>query len=213
MNRVTRPLIRLGLALVLTGVTLAGCGSFSPRPDSSRFFTLTALPQVEETATKGASNSNGVSLGIWPISFPGYLDRQEIVTRVAQNRIDLSENDRWAEPLEENFASVLSQNLSSLLRTNRLVFFPWEVNARPRYQVEIEVLRFEANAAGDVQLSARWSVFDTEKKTLIHYRESRFSRPVTAKSTEDSVAALSQTVGDLSRQIAAAVSAIDGTPK
>jgi len=30
---------------------------------------------------------------------------------VAQNRFDLSENDRWAEPLDENLTHVLAQNL------------------------------------------------------------------------------------------------------
>jgi hypothetical protein len=69
-------------------------------------------------------NPCGSSLGIGPIRFPGYLDRQEMVTRTAPNRIDLSENDRWAEPLEANFARTLSQNLSSLLQTERLMFYP-----------------------------------------------------------------------------------------
>jgi ABC-type transport auxiliary lipoprotein component len=72
---------------------------FLPRSDLSRFFTLTPLPQVEEIAAKGG---NDRALGIGPISFPGYLDRQEIVTRVTQNQIEVSDADRWAEPLEEN---------------------------------------------------------------------------------------------------------------
>jgi len=207
MNRLINAAIT-GVLLLL----LAGCGTLSARTDPSRFFTLSPLPQTEDTATKSGSASPGISLGIGPISFPGYLDRQEIVTRAAPNRIDLSENDRWAEPLEANFARTLSQNLSSLLQTERLMFYPWELNRRPTYQVEVEVLRFEANAAGDVQLSARWAVSDVNKKTPLS-KESRLARPVKVKSTEASVAALSEALGDLSREIADAVRNIDGQRK
>jgi uncharacterized lipoprotein YmbA len=201
------------VALVLTGLSLSGCSTLSARPDPSRFFTLTPLPQAEQSAGTDASNAGGISLGIGPIKFPGYLDRQEIVTRVAQNRIDLSETDQWAEPLEENFARVLSQNISGLLRGERIITYPWPIDKRPDYQVEIEVLRFEANAAQDVQLSARWSIMEANRKNLIQYRESRLARPAKAKSTEASVAALSEALGDLSREIADAIGAIDGRGK
>jgi uncharacterized protein len=203
--------IHAAITLGFMSLPFAGCTTFSARPDPSRFFTLTPLPQVEEIATKGVNNGAGISLGIGPISFPGYLDRQEIVTRVAQNQVGVSENDSWAEPLDENFARVLSQNLSVLLRAERISAYPWPIAEKPNYQVAIDVLRFEANAAGDVQLLARWTVRDSSKKNSIQYRESRMSRPARTKSTEAFVAALSEALGEFSREIADAVRAIDGT--
>ena len=201
------------LVMVLVGLSLGGCGTLSPRSDPSRFFTLTAIAQPGATPTKDSSNPAGVSLGIGPIRLPGYLDRQEIVIRVSQNRIDVSENDRWAEPLETNFTRVLGQNLSILLNTDQLVLYPWELNRKPNYQVEVEVLRFESNAGGDVQLSARWTVLDTNKKIPLKSGESRLTRQPTSKSADASVAALSETLGDLSREIANAISAINGQRK
>jgi uncharacterized lipoprotein YmbA len=196
--------------LVLIGLYSGGCGTFSPRPDSSRFFTLTAIAQPGSVTTRASSNPAGVSIGIGPIRLPGYLDRQEIVTRVSQNRIDLSENDRWAERLETNFTRVLAQNLSVLLNTDQLVFYPWELNRKPNYQVTIEMLRFESNTRGEVQLSARWEILDTNKRTQLQAGESGITRQPTAQSTDASVAALSEALGDLSREIANAVSAVDG---
>jgi uncharacterized lipoprotein YmbA len=201
------------LVFVLLGLSLSSCGNFSPRPDPSRFFTLTAIAQPAAPATKESSNPGGVSLGIGPIRLPGYLDRQEIVTRVSPNRIDLSEYDHWAEPLETNFNRVLGQNLSVLLPINRLVFFPWESTRSPTYQVEVEVLRFEANAAGDVQLSARWVVLDARKKAALKSGETLLVRQPAAKSTDAAVAMLSETLGDLSREIANALGAIEGQRK
>jgi uncharacterized lipoprotein YmbA len=201
---------RITLIFLLANFMLWGCGNFSPRPDPSRFFTLTAIAQPAATATKESSNPGGISLGIGPIRLPGYLDRQEIVTRVSPNRIDLSEYDHWAEPLETNVNRVLGQNLSVLLPINRLVFFPWESTRSPTYQVEVEVLRFEANAAGDVQLSARWVVLEASKKVALKSGETLLVRQPAAKSTDAAVAMLSETLGDLSREIANAISTIAG---
>ena len=210
MSRFTHPLMPLSLAMCLS---LAGCGSFSPRPDPSRFFTLSSLPQVEESAVKNSASQEGVFLGVGPIKFPGYLDRQEIMVRSAQNRFEVSENDRWAEPLDENFARVLSQNLSALLQTDRIVPYPWPVDRKPSYQIEIDVLRFEANSAREAQLFARWMISEGGDKKTILVRESRVLRQAKEKSTEGSVAALSEALGDLSREIADAVGVIDGRGK
>jgi uncharacterized lipoprotein YmbA len=205
----------LWCALLLVSLSLAGCGNFSAKPDPSRFFTLTAIAQPGATPGKDLSNLAGVSLGIGPIRLPGYLDREEIVTRVSPNRIDFSEYDRWAEPLDASFTRVLAQNLSVLLHTNRLVFYPWEPNRRPNYQLTVQVIRFESNDRGEVYLSARWEIFDTSNNNRISLRtgESGITRQPTAQSTDASVAALSEALGDLSREIANAVSAVDGQKK
>ncbi len=205
MNRSVKLAFRVGIVALL----VAGCGTFSPRPDPSRFFTLSALPQVEEASLKNSTRPEKMLLGIAPIKFPGYLDRQEIVVQSAQNRFEVSENDRWAEPLEENFSRVLSQNLALLLNTDLIIIYPWSPANRPRYQVEIEVLRFEANSDRNGQLSARWSVVESADKKVAVVKESRVIRNAKEKSTDGSVAALSEAVGELSREIANAVHAID----
>jgi uncharacterized protein len=209
MNRSINLILRIAVA----GLSLAGCGTFSPRPDPSRFFTLSSLPQVEEAALKNSTTPEKMFLGIGPIKLPGYLDRQEIVVRSAQNRFDVSENDRWAEPLQENFSRVLAQNLALLLNTDLITIHPWSPANRPRYQVEIEVHRFEANSERNGQLAARWSVIDGADKKVAVVKESRVIRNAKEKSTDGSVAALSETVGDLSREIADAVSALEGKRK
>ena len=152
-------------------------------------------------------------LGIGPIKFPSYLDRQEIVVRSAQNRFEVSENDRWAEPLQENFSRVLSENLALLLDTDLITVYPWSPANRPRYHVEIEVLRLEANSERNGQLFARWSILDGADKKVAVVKESRVTSNAKEKSTDGSVAALSEAVGDLSREIATAVSAISGPRK
>ncbi|MGZ9256206.1 MAG: PqiC family protein, partial [Candidatus Binatia bacterium] len=80
-------------------LSVSGCMNFSPMSDPSRFFMLNPLPQSEQSRPD-TDKVNSLFLGIGPIRFPAYLDRDQIVTRAGQNRFDVSENDRWAEPLE-----------------------------------------------------------------------------------------------------------------
>jgi len=196
------PMKSLVIFFGLAFLSVSGCVNFSPMSDPSRFFTLTPLPLVEQSQGRGTGEINKMFLGIGPIRFPAYLDREQIVTRAGQNRFDVTENDRWAEPLEENFTRVLSQNLGMHLGGARIIRYPWQTGQRPKFQIEMEVLRFEPNTRQEVELLAGWTLIDVSNKTALVSRESRIARRTAAKSMEASVAALSETLGDLSREIA-----------
>src|SRR5437016_14333836 len=96
--------IKLIFGIAVVGLSLAGCGTFSPRPDPSRFFTLSSLPQVAQASPKNSTGPEKMFLGIGPVNFPGYLDRQEIVVRSGQNRLEASETDRVPEPTQDTFS-------------------------------------------------------------------------------------------------------------
>jgi uncharacterized lipoprotein YmbA len=183
----------------------ASCSFLEAKPDPSRFFALASLPRTGQRG-QDTAGTNTLALGIGPVKLPGYLDRPGIVTRVSQNRFVVAENDRWAEPLEENFSRVLAQNLSILLQTDRIVAYPWERSQQPTYHVQLEVLRFEPNTEQIVELWARWSIVDSTKK-IVSMKESYLTQPARDKSTEASVASMSEVVSDLSKEIAAATRA------
>jgi hypothetical protein len=63
------------------------------------------------------------------------------------------------------------------------------------------------------QLWARWTVIDEGGKAPLNVKESRLTRPATEKTTDASVAALSETVADLSREIANMIVTADGQRK
>jgi hypothetical protein len=205
--------IDVRVTIMLAMFYLVGCGTLSPRPDPSKFFTLSSSSQVEEAPTKDAGSAGKISLGIRPIKFPGYLDRQEIVLRSAQHRYEVSENDRWAEPLDENFTRVLGQNLSALLATDQIVSYPWPSDRKPNYHLEMEVLSFESNSAREARLSARWVVMDGGTKKPLNLKVSRVLRSAKENTIDGSVAALSESVAELSREIAGAIRAIDAGRK
>lgn len=191
-------------------IMLAGCIGGKSQP--SRFYVLSPLPG--ETGSQGAAAEPGVAIGVGPVSLPPYLDRPEIVTRAGGNELHLSEFDRWAEPLGQNFSRVLAENLSILIPTDRTAVFPWEKSPPIDYQVVVEVTRFEGYTDGNSLLMARWSIFGADGRQELLTRQSTFTTPTGApQNYEAMVSALSRSLADLSREIAAEVTAIAQTAR
>lgn len=197
------------LAIVAAWVWFGGCAAFEPRADPSSYYILGALPEADFAAAKNPADVKAnFSLGLGPIELPGYLDRQQIATRTSTNRLSYSEMDRWAAPLAESFSRVLGQNISHLLNPARVIQFPWQHSDAPDFQVKIEVLQFEANSDQQAWLTARWTVLDRTKKILISQR-SQLNRRAGSLASEDFVKALSETLGDLSREIVKSLKAVE----
>jgi uncharacterized protein len=189
------------VVLALCTIMIAGC--LSPRRDDSKFFVLSPVG-----ADPASAGSRQILVGLGPIKIPAYLDRQEVVTRVAPNRLELSHQDRWAEPLDSDFTRVLAQNLSTDLGTQRITFYPWYNTTLVDYQIKVNVYRFESDKDGKVDLTAHWQVLNGAGKLLI-VRDSTYTETAKPGDTSDSAAAMSRALGRLSREIA---SAIEATP-
>ncbi len=191
---------RRSMAAAALGILLlAGCAETSP----TRFYTLS---KVDAPGTAPASVAvNRLAVGVGPVSLPQYLDRPQVVRRSGPNRFDLAGFDSWGEPLEDMFPRVVAQNLSTLLGTDRVFVIPRRRLPTLDYQVEIEVLRFDADVGGDAVLVARWEIFDGDGKQL-RLDKTTVSEPVAApvegESYEPVIAAMSATVAAFSQQLA-----------
>ncbi len=176
----------------------------APRPDLSRFYELVPMPEnsAPKPVSPAAGPSGGLTIGLGPITLPAYLDRPQIVTRVGANELRFSEADRWAQPLDANFARVLAQDLA--MGAPRIYQYPWYSTSRVDYQVEVDVQRFELLASDDAELIARWTILDEHRNPLYSTKTALTNR---AESTQasDGAAALSTALANLSDQIAAAV--------
>jgi len=185
---------RVGSALLLT-LVLTAC--FGPRADPSTFFQLSPVPApVVESPI-------AVSLGLGPVTLPAYLDRLQIVTRLSPNQLDVSETERWAEPLSESVLRTLQQNLAELLPGSSFVRFPWYPSEAPTYAVSVDVHRFEGDGVGTVVLDASWTLSrlgDRVDARAVHLEETG-GGPTRA----DQVAVLSRLLAQLSTEIARGV--------
>jgi uncharacterized lipoprotein YmbA len=189
---------------------VAGCSVLSPQPDRSKFFILTPVSDSAGMTARPASTSpdSQLSIGVGPIGFPDYLRRLAVVTRVAPNRIDLSDETRWAEPLDKNFTRVLSENLATLLNTQRIEKYPWALATKVDYQVEIDVQRFETTSDGQSQLIASWIIRDGPSSKILYASQTTADAPAGADEASAS-SALSSDLATMSKEIASRVTELN----
>jgi uncharacterized lipoprotein YmbA len=199
-----RPMV-LALVAVTLGASLmvGGCAS-----QPSRFYLLSASPSTE-TASPGTSGQQGPTIGVGPVTLPRYVDRPQIVTRTSPYEIKVAEFDRWAEALDANFSRVLAENLSILLPSARVVMPPWPRAAPIDYQISVDVTHFLSQVGGDSVLIADWTLFKGEGQDALTSGKSRFSAAPGGQDYAAIVAAMSQTVASLSREIATAIKGVE----
>jgi len=181
-------------------LTMVGCASTAP----TRFYSLNPM-DATDTAPVAASADQDFVIGVGPVKIPDYLNRSNIVTRTSQNQLKFSEFDKWAGFLENDISRVIAENLSVLAYTEHVYVFPWRSYIPVKYQVVVNVTRFEGVLGGEVSLAASWSIIGGEGKGIILMDKAGFSEKTDGKDYDELIAAKSRLVVKLSRAIVASI--------
>ena len=196
---------QLSFLLFAFGLIMGGCSPFgSGTQQNTRYYVLSSM-QSEETVVQPIGNLPDAGIGVGPIRMPLYLDRSDIVTRGSQNKVDIAEFAQWAGPLQENFSRVMAENLSVLLSTDKISVFPFARSGVTDYNVTVYVTRFDGMPGDKAHLRARWAILDHKRKESFFEKHTIISHPTISDTTEALIAAKSNTVADLSREIAQAI--------
>ena len=143
-------MIRQHVLSFVCAVLVASCGS-GPK---ERFYVLGAVDTDQAPSTLAT-----YSVVVGPVSLPETVDRPQIVLRAGPNRVELSEFDRWAEPLKKAIPRVIAANLAQQLGTSQVYAYSQAVSSAADYRVWVDVQRFElAPEQREVTLEALWSV-------------------------------------------------------
>ncbi len=193
-----------GLVLAV-GFGVSGCVNLgSGTRDGPRLFLLSSVADLDPVGQRrSAADSQGVVVG--PVTVPELLNRPQLVTRPAPTRVEALEGAQWAEPLGENIPRVLAENLSVFLGTENVYRFPWDPAGPASVQVAVDVVRFDASPGGTARLEARWTVSRVGQAGPGLRRATRVAVPVDGPDPGDQVAALSEALSRLSRDIADAI--------
>ncbi|MEJ2428665.1 MAG: PqiC family protein [Deltaproteobacteria bacterium] len=194
--------------LLISFAFLGGClGGGTQKPTD--YYLLQPLNSAMEQ--QGAATGEGTVLGVGPVRVQEYLNRPQIVTRTSTSEIKLHDFHYWGEPLGSNFTTVLAQNLSILLSTDRIFIFPYrnKQNLPLQYQVVVEVIRFDGERGGEASLLAQYYILQFQENGMkeLVTRQSSFNKPLADDSFDTLVAGMSELVADLSRQIAGEIKA------
>ena len=140
------------LALILP-LFLAACGSvFQPVKDT----TVNHL--LDPVISERSLTRETPAIAIARPSLPGYLDRQQLVSRKKSGELEMNTNHLWAEPLDTGISRVTAVNLARL--TGSLNVQPIENFVTLDYSslVEIRISRFEPDSSDRLVFQCTWKL-------------------------------------------------------
>ena len=175
-------------------IAAAGC-STAP----ARFYSL------DSTATADSAPAAHASVMVGPVTIPASVDQPEFVVRVAANRVEVDEFNRWVSPLGDGIARAVAGDLVVLLGSPDVAASQL-ANFTPDYRVTIDVQRFESIRGDAAVVEAVWTVRKTAGG------ETRSGRtvarePVQGQGFDALAAAHSRALTKMSGDIAAAIRA------
>jgi uncharacterized lipoprotein YmbA len=140
------------LSVLLLPFLLVSCTVLQPVEDKSVNYLLDSA--VPERSITGASPA----VAIASPALPGYLDRQQLVSRSGDGELLMNPNHLWGEPLDSGIARVTAANLGRL--KNSLNIQPVKSFVTLDYQslLELRITRFEPDASGNVVLECTWKL-------------------------------------------------------
>jgi uncharacterized lipoprotein YmbA len=188
---IARPFATGALALLV-----AACAT-SPSP---RYFRLAALAEPAAAASPA-----GTAVIVGPFQLADYLDRPQLVTRDGPNGVRVADYERWAEPLDANFQSVVAANVGRLLGSDQVLEFPAQAIVKAGRRVTGRLLKLDVDAAGLAVLEVQWGVLDGAGAVVLPGRVSRYEARSGGRDADARVAAMNATVTAFSSDVAAAV--------
>ena len=188
------------LALIFLFGLLTACSSLTGSSDAglggTRFYSLSSLPPA-------IVNPNPLRIGIGPVKIPRLLNRPQIISRKNQSEIEMAEFHQWGGSYKEELIQALSDNLSSLLKTENIEQYPWKISFKPHYQVRINIERFDGQLGKNVVLKARWRLLKNNQEILV--KRAVINTPVANNSYNAYVSAQSKALITLSKRIVARI--------
>ncbi len=195
-----RPDMNLRAAVVAAFAVagLVGCAVSDP----SRYYMLG--PSADPgAAARPATSGSSLTVGVGPVTIPGYLDRIQIVTRSGDDQVEIWPYHRWAEPVDSGIAQALAAAIASRTANDRVAVFPWRgsVARLIEYQVVVAVVRFDGSPGRDVTLDTRWRIVGKDAKEIV-FRRSVITEPVRGSGFAPLVAAMNRAISALGEEIA-----------
>jgi uncharacterized lipoprotein YmbA len=188
--------------VALVALVVVGCAG-TPQ---TRFYSL------DEVALPAPSVAVARRIGLGPVELPRYLDRPQIVSRVAGNRLEVDEFNRWGGPLDAEMRRVLRARLARGLDDVEVYDYASQVGATVDFRLPVDVRRFDGGPGGAVVLDVAWSIIDAETLAVVESRTAVYTANWETAGYAAYAAVLSDLLGRLGDDMAAALRNVSRDP-
>ena len=140
--------------IIISFLALAGCGGASAPnyyllPNQDTPTNAVSLFDTEET----------IHVGVSTISIPAYLKRPQIVLLGADNmQLEVLDNERWAEPLDEGITRLVSDLLHQKLSQDNISVLPLRIGVPVDISIQLDIRNFEGEPHEQLLLSCTWTL-------------------------------------------------------
>ena len=186
--------------VLLMSVLLGACGTTVPPV----YYSL------EDQAMSVAARATTPRVAIVQVKIPDALDRPQLLIRSAGNRLLLSEQRRWAEPLRQEIPRVVADDLGRLLDSSGVAALPVDVDRfAADFRVQLDVQRLDVVAGQGADLDLFWLLEPRQGKATVG--RSTLREPLAAGDDPAApVAALRRALARASADIATEISRQSG---
>ena len=191
-----KQLMRLPLGIAIVGVLAFGSVGCSIAPPATFY-------QLQQLTTETASRDNNITVLLGPLRVADYLQRENVLQREADGSLSLSQQARWAGSLQDDIGQLLLRQVSAQLGSSRIALYPDRVGIEAQAQVVLSISRLDSGVQQPAVLEAQWRLLDA-KGSLRNSRVLRFEEAHNGE-VADQVRAQSQLLGQLSKQLVAAL--------
>jgi uncharacterized lipoprotein YmbA len=173
LARLLRPALAACAALLC-----AGCPSFEPMADDTRYYTLAA---AGEAGGPGAVPAAGAArVGVRVVNMAEHLQRAAMAVRVADHELAFADGHRWAEALGDAVARIVASGLQQGLGSRIDVSVTTATRASSCGRVvEIGLVACEGRRepSGAAVLVADWRVLRGADRAVLSSGRFRSERP------------------------------------
>ena len=194
--------------LLMLAIAASACVNIGPgTPPGAPTYVL------EATVPATRLEASGLAVGLGPVTIPGYLDRNEMVSREAANQLRVDSRHSWGAPLDQEIQRVLGENLSRLLASDRVIVWPWSRHRELAMRIPVQVLQFEPVAGKGIVLVARWEMLSPDATQVLLTQQSEIVEPVAESGPGPYAAGMSRALAVLAAQIAESARAAPQAPR
>lgn len=148
-----RPKVQLGrLQLWVVGGAIAGFLSACSSVPPPRFHTLMLAP-TGAAASSSVLAAGSLSWEVLPVKVPAQVDQPQWVVRTVDGSLTVLEQERWIAPLGDEIRAAVAERVTKALGAAAT-----SAAAGKRWQVRIEVQRFDSVPGVEARLGATWTL-------------------------------------------------------
>ena len=166
-----------GITCLILVVFFTSCSLMKGPSPPPRYYVLSGSRDNKVfSKIKRLSQRDSIEIIVGPVEIPSYLDRNEIVTRLSKDELNVSTTNLWAEPLDVGIERTLALELYQLSE-GRIITYPFSQNTSMEagvkgYRLLVNFYNFECTIDGLCILRGSWNLMDA--KTGRSLMERRF---------------------------------------